>query len=136
VAIGAFTAVDESAMSVNAVRVPLIEILIEDFGVMTVSTSVIVNQAVLIAAESSMSISAARVQFGLLLFAGVSGMAVAGNLKWLPEVDTPETWDAIADTDESWTPVGDTTETWDAIADTSESWTPIADNSETWQIAA
>jgi hypothetical protein len=97
---------------------------------------VIVNQAVLIAAESSMSISAARLSDAVLLFAGESGMAVAGNLKWLPEGDTPEAWDAIADTDESWTPVGDTTETWDAIADTSESWTSIADNSETWQIAA
>jgi hypothetical protein len=136
VAIGAFTAVDASAMTVNAVRVPLIEILIEDFGVMTVSTSVIVNQAVLIAAVSSVEISAARVSDGVLLFAGESGMSVAGNLKWLPEGDTPETWDAIADTGESWTPVNDTAETWDAIADSSESWTPIADNSETWQIAA
>jgi hypothetical protein len=97
---------------------------------------VIVNQSVLIAAESSVTISAARVQFGVLLFAGESGMSVAGNLKWIAEGDTPETWNAIADTGESWTPVGDTAETWDAIADSSESWTPIADNSETWQIAA
>jgi hypothetical protein len=51
-----------------------------------------------------------------MVFAGVSSMTVAGNLKWLP--------------------VSDTAETWDAIADTSENWTPIADNSETWQIAA
>jgi hypothetical protein len=136
VAVGAFAAVDASAMSVNAVRVPLIQILIEDFAEMTVSTSVLVNQGVLIEAASGMSISANKLKFGVLTFAGVSNMVVAGNLKWLPEGDTPETWDAIADNSETWTPVNDTAETWNAIADNGESWTPIADNSETWQIAA
>jgi len=113
-----------------------VQILIEDFAEMTVSTSVIVNQAVLIEAESGMSISAIRKQSAAAVFAGVSSMAVAANLKWVPEGDTPETWVAIADTGETWTPVSDTTETWEAIGDTSETWTPIADNSENWQIAA
>jgi hypothetical protein len=103
-------------MTISAIRVPLVQILIEDFATMTVDTSVIVNQAVLIEAESGMTISAIRKRSAAMVFAGVSSMTVAGNLKWLP--------------------VSDTAETWDAIADTSENWTPIADNSETWQIAA
>jgi len=123
-------------MAINAVRVPLIQILIEDFGVMTVSTSVVVNQSVTFAAESSVSVDAARVTDGVLLIAAESGMAVAGNLKWIAEGDTAESWSPIAENDEVWTPVNDTSETWDAIADSSESWTSIVDNSETWQIAA
>jgi hypothetical protein len=136
VAIGAFAAVDESAMTVSAIRVPLIQILIENFATMTVSTSVIVNQAVLIQAQSDMTVNGTRRQSIGLTFAGVSGMTVDANLKWVPEGDTPESWSAISDNSETWTPVSDTSETWDAIADTSETWTPIADNSETWQIAA
>jgi hypothetical protein len=97
---------------------------------------VIVNQAVLIAASSSMSASATRVQHGLIVFAADSVMTVDGNIKWIVNPDTPETWNAIADTAETWTPISDTDETWSAIADTSENWTPIADNAETWQIAA
>jgi hypothetical protein len=83
-----------------------------------------------------MTVNGTRRQSIGLTFAGVSGMTVDANLKWVPEGDTPESWDVIADTDETWTPVSDTSETWDAIADTSETWTPIADNSENWQIAA
>jgi hypothetical protein len=123
-------------MAVSAIRVPLIQILIENFATMTVSTSVIVNQAVLIQAQSAMAVNGVRRQSAAIVFAGVSGMTVAGNLKWVPEGDTPESWSAISDNAETWTPVSDTSETWDAIADTSETWTPIADNSETWQIAA
>jgi hypothetical protein len=136
VAIGVFAAVDESAMTVSAIRVPLIQILIEDFADMTVSTSVIVNQPVLIQAQSAMSVNAIRRQQASIVFAGVSGMVIDARLQWMPEPDTPETWSAISDTGETWTPLNDTTETWDAIANTSENWTPIADNSETWQIAA
>jgi hypothetical protein len=123
-------------MTVSAIRVPLIQILIQDFATMTVSTSVIVNQAVLIQAQSAMTANGVRRQSAAIVFAGVSGMTVDANLKWVPEGDTPESWNAIADTGETWTPVSDTSETWDAIADTSETWTPIADNSENWQIAA
>jgi hypothetical protein len=97
---------------------------------------VIVNQAVLIQAQSAMTVNGTRRQSAAIVFAGVSGMTVDANLKWVPEGDTPESWEAIADTGETWTPVSDTSETWDAIADTSETWTPIADNSENWQIAA
>jgi hypothetical protein len=123
-------------MSVAAVRVPLVQILIEDFATMTVGTSVIVNQSVLIAAESGMSVNGARIQTSAINFTCQSSMTIAGNLKWVPESDTAETWDAISDNSETWTPITDTSETWDAIADSSETWTAIADNSETWQIAA
>jgi hypothetical protein len=136
VAIGAFTSVDESAMSVAAIRVPLIQILIEDFATMTVATSVIVNQAVLIAAESGMTINGQRRQSTPINFTCQSSMTIAGNLKWVAESDTAETWNAISDNSETWTPITDTSETWNAIADSSETWSPIADNSETWQIAA
>jgi hypothetical protein len=136
VAIGAFAAVDESAMTISAIRVPLIQILIEDFATMTVSTSVIVNQPVLIQAQSGMAINAIRRQSGLIVFANVSGMVVDARLRWMPEPDTSETWSAISDTGETWTPLNDTSETWTAISDTSETWSPIADNTETWQIAA
>jgi hypothetical protein len=123
-------------MSVAAVRVPLVQILIEDFATLTVATSVIVNQSVLIEAESGMSVNATRTQTGAINFTCQSSMTIAGNLKWVPESDTAETWDAISDNSETWTPVTDTSETWDAIADSSETWTAIADNSESWQIAA
>jgi hypothetical protein len=123
-------------MSVNGVRVPLVQILIEDFATMTVATSVIVNQSVLIAAESGMSVNGQRRQSTPITFACASSMSVDANLKWVPESDTAETWNAISDNSETWTPITDTTETWTAISDTSESWTAIADNSETWQIAA
>jgi hypothetical protein len=136
VAIGAFTSVDESTMSVVAVRVPLIQILIEDFATMTVATSVIVNQSVLMAATSSVSINATRRQSAAINFTCQSSMTIAGNLKWVAESDTAETWNAISDNSETWTPITDTSETWDAIADSSETWSSIADNSETWQIAA
>jgi hypothetical protein len=136
VAIGAFASVDTSAMSVNGVRVPLIQILIEDFATMTVATSVIVNQSVLIAAESGMSVNGQRRQSTPINFTCQSSMTIAGNLKWVAESDTAETWNAISDNAETWTPITDTSETWAAISDNSESWTAIADNSETWQIAA
>ena len=136
VAIGGFASVDVSTMSVNGVRVPLIQILIEDFATMTVATSVIVNQAVLIAAQSGMSINGQRRQSTPINFTCQSSMTIAGNLKWVQESDTAETWNAISDNAETWTPITDTSETWAAISDNSESWTPIADNSETWQIAA
>jgi hypothetical protein len=123
-------------MTVSAVRVPLVQILIEDFATMTVGTAIIGSIGFEVVAESGMSISAIRKQSAAMVFAGVSSMVVAANLKWVPEGDTPETWEAIADTGETWTPVSDTTETWEAIGDTSETWTPIADNSENWQIAA
>jgi hypothetical protein len=103
-------------MSVVAVRVPLVQILIEDFATMTVATSVIVNQAVTINAQSGMSINAIRTQTSAINFTCQSSMTVAGNLKWVAESDTAETWTAISDN--------------------SETWSPIADNSETWQIAA
>jgi hypothetical protein len=136
VAIGAFTSVDESTMSVAAVRVPLIEILIEDFGVMTVATKVVLRGSVLMAATSSVSINAIRRQSFAINFTCQSSMTIAGNLKWVAESDTAETWNAISDNAETWTPITDTSETWNAIADSSETWTAIADNSETWQIAA
>jgi hypothetical protein len=136
VAIGAFASVDTSAMSVNGVRVPLVQILIEDFATMTVATSVIVNQSVLIAAESGMSVNGQRRQSTPINFTCQSSMTIAGNLKWVAESDTAETWNAISDNAETWTPITDTSETWAAISDNSESWTAIADNSETWQIAA
>jgi hypothetical protein len=123
-------------MAVAAVRVPLIQILIEDFATMTVATSVIVNQSVTIAAESGMSINGQRRQSFAIDFACQSSMTIAGNLKWVAEGDTAETWNAISDNSETWTPITDTSETWTAISDSSESWTPIADNSESWQIAA
>jgi hypothetical protein len=136
VAIGAFASVDTSAMSVNGVRLQLIRILIEDFATMTVATSVIVNQSVLIAAESGMSVNGQRRQSTPIDFTCQSSMTIAGNLKWVAESDTAETWNAISDNAETWTPITDTSETWAAISDNSESWTAIADNSETWQIAA
>jgi hypothetical protein len=123
-------------MAVNAVRVPLIQILIEDFGQMTVSTSVIVNQSMLIEAASGMSVNGVRRQSFDVVMAALSSMAVDARLKWVAETDTSETWSAIGDTSESWTPISDTSEAWAEIEDTSESWTPISDNSETWQIAA
>ena len=123
-------------MSVAAVRVPLIQILIEDFAVMTVGTSVIVSQAVTITAESGMSVNATRRQSTPINFTCQSSMTIAGNLKWVAESDTAETWNAISDNSETWTPITDTSETWNAIADSSETWSSIADNSETWQIAA
>jgi hypothetical protein len=123
-------------MTISAIRVPLIQILIEDFADMTVSTSVIVNQGVLIQAQSAMAINAIRRQSAAITFAGVSSMVVNARLRWMPESDTSETWSAISDTNETWTPLSDTSETWTAISDTSETWSPIADNTETWQIAA
>ena len=123
-------------MSVAAVRVPLVQILIEDFATMTVATSVIVNQSVLIAAESGMSVNAIRRSNAAINFTCQSSMTIAGNLKWVAESDTAETWNAISDNAETWTPITDTSETWTGIGDNSESWTPIADNSESWQIAA
>jgi hypothetical protein len=83
---------------------------------MTVRTSVIVNQAVTINAESSLSINGVRLQSLAILLPCVSSMAVNGVLKWTPESDTSETWTSIPDT--------------------TESWSPIPENSETWQIAA
>jgi hypothetical protein len=103
---------------------------------MTVATSVIVNQSVLIAAESGMSVNGQRRQSTPINFTCQSSMTIAGNLKWVAESDTAETWNAISDNAETWTPITDTSETWAAISDNSESWTAIADNSETWQIAA
>jgi hypothetical protein len=123
-------------MTISAIRVPLIQILIQDFATMTVSTSVIVNQPVLIQAQSGMAINAIRRQKASIVFAGVSGMVVDARLRWMPEPDTSETWSAISDNSETWTPLNDTSETWTAISDTSETWSPIADNTETWQIAA
>jgi len=123
-------------MSVSAIRVPMIQILIEDFGTMTVSTSVIVNQAISISAESSMAAAAVRVQPGLILIASDSGMSVSAVLKWTTESDTPETWTSIPDTSEVWTAVSEASTGWTAEGDTSETWTPISENSETWQIAA
>ncbi|CAB5238781.1 hypothetical protein UFOVP751_23 [uncultured Caudovirales phage] len=123
-------------MAINAVRVPLINIVIDAWAEMTVSTSVVVNQSVLIAAQSSVSIYATRVQFGLTAIAAASGMSVDAVLKWTPESDTPETWSSIPDTSEVWTAVSDASTSWDAQSDTPETWTPISENSETWQIAA
>jgi hypothetical protein len=136
VAIGAFTSVDESTMSVAAIRVPLIQILIEDFATMTVATKVVLGASVVMAAQSEMTVNSTRTQTGAINFTCTSTMTVDGNLKWVPESDTAETWNAISDNAETWTPITDTSETWDAIADSSETWTAIADNSETWQIAA
>ena len=115
---------------------PMIQILIQDFGTMTVSTSVVVNQSVLIAAESSVSIVTNRVQRGLIAIECTSGMSVSATLKWTPESDTPETWTSIPDTSEVWTAVSDASTSWAAQSDTPETWTPISENSETWQIAA
>jgi len=123
-------------MSVAAVRVPLIQILIEDFAVMTVATTVVLRGSVLMAAESGMTVNSTRTQTSAIDFTCQSSMTIAGNLKWVAESDTAETWDAISDNAETWTPITDTSETWAAIDDTSESWSPIADNSESWQIAA
>jgi hypothetical protein len=103
-------------MTVSAIRVPLVQILIEDFATMTVETAIIGSIGFEVVAESGMTISAIRKRSAAVVFAGVSGMTVSARLKWVPESDTSETWDAIADT--------------------SETWTPIADNSENWQIAA
>lgn len=103
---------------------------------MTVSTSVIVNQAISISAESSMAAAAVRVQPGLILIASDSGMSVSAVLKWTTESDTPETWTSIPDTSEVWTAVSEASTGWTAEGDTSETWTPISENSETWQIAA
>jgi hypothetical protein len=136
VAIGAFASVDVSTMSVAAIRVPLIQILIEDFGVMTVATKVVLRGSVLMAAESGMTINGQRRQSTPINFTCQSSMTIAGNLKWVAESDTAETWNAISDNSETWTPITDTSETWNAIADSSETWSPIADNSESWQIAA
>jgi len=123
-------------MAVAAIRVPLIQILIEDFAVMTVATKVVLRGSVVMAATSSVSINATRRQSFAINFTCQSSMTIAGNLKWVAESDTAETWNAISDNSETWTPITDTSETWTAIGDSSESWTPIADNSESWQIAA
>jgi hypothetical protein len=123
-------------MSVAAVRVPLVQILIEDFATMTVATRVVLRATVLMAAQSEMTVNSTRTQTSAIDFTCQSSMTIAGNLKWVPESDTAETWNAISDNAETWTPITDTSETWDAIADSSETWTAIADNSETWQIAA
>ena len=123
-------------MAVAAVRVPLIQILIQDFATMTVATKVVLRASVVMAAQSAMSVSATRRQSFAINFACQSSMTIAGNLKWVAEGDTAETWNAISDNSETWTPITDTSETWAAISDSSESWTPIADNSESWQIAA
>jgi hypothetical protein len=103
---------------------------------MTVATKVVLRGSVLMAATSSVSINATRRQSAAINFTCQSSMTIAGNLKWVPESDTAETWNAISDNAETWTPITDTSETWNAIADSSETWTAIADNSETWQIAA
>jgi cysteine synthase len=123
-------------MTVNAVRVPMIEILIQDFGTMTVSTSVVVNQAVTINAQSSMAANAVAVRQPQILIAETSGMSIAGVLKWATESDTPETWSSIPDQSEIWTAVSDASTSWAPQSDTPEPWTPISENSETWQIAA
>ena len=123
-------------MAVNAVRVPLIQILIEDFGVLTVTTNIIGTIGFEVQAQSTMAVSGVRRQKAAAVFAAQSSMSVNARLKWVAETDTSETWSAIGDTSESWAPISDTSETWSAIGDTSESWTPIADNSETWQLAA
>jgi hypothetical protein len=136
VAIASAAATDASTMAVNAVRVPLIQILIEDFGQMTVSTAIIGSSGATMAGESGMAISAIRRQSFAVVMAAQSSMTVDGRLKWVQESDTSESWSAISDNSESWTPIDDTSETWSAISDDSESWSPIADNSETWQIAA
>jgi len=123
-------------MAVSAIRVPLIQILIQDFAVMTVATKVVLRGSVLMAAQSEMTINGQRRQSTPINFTCQSSMTIAGNLKWVAEGDTAETWNAISDNSETWTPITDTSETWTAISDSSESWTPIADNSESWQIAA
>jgi len=123
-------------MAINAVRVPLVQILIEDFGQMTVSTNIIGSSGATMAGQSSMEVAAIRRQSFALLLAAQSSMAVDAGLKWQAESDTSETWSAIGDTSETWTSISDTSETWSGIDDTSESWTPIADNTESWQIAA
>jgi hypothetical protein len=123
-------------MSVSAIRVPLVFIEIDAWAEMTVSTSVIVNQAVTINAESSVSINAVRIPVAQILFAADSGFTVSAILKWSPEPDTSETWTSIPDQSEDWTAVSDNSTSWAAQSDTPESWTPISDNSETWQIAA
>jgi hypothetical protein len=123
-------------MSVSAIRVPLIFIEIDAWADMTVSTSVIVNQAVTINASSSVSINGVRFAPTQISIASDSGMSVAAVLKWTPESDTPETWTSIPDTSEIWTAVSDASTNWSAQSDTDETWTPISDNSETWQIAA
>jgi len=123
-------------MSVSAIRVPVIFIEIDAWAEMTVSTSVIVNQAVTINAESSVSIETNKVSTALIAFFADSGFTVSANLKWLPEPDTSETWTSIPDTSEVWTAVSDNSTSWAAESDTPETWTPISDNSETWQIAA
>ena len=88
------------------------------------------------AATSSVSINGQRRQSTPINFTCQSSMTIAGNLKWVQESDTAETWNAISDNSETWTPITDTSETWTAISDSSETWTAIADNSESWQIAA
>jgi hypothetical protein len=123
-------------MTVSAIRVPLIFIEIDAWAEMTVSTSVVVNQAVTINAQSSVSVNAVRYQFPQVLFTADSIFTVSANLKWLPEPDTSETWTSIPDTSEVWTAVSDDATSWAAQSDTPETWTPISENSETWQIAA
>ena len=135
-AIGSFAATDVSAMSVSAIRVPLVFIEIDAWAEMTVSTSVVVNQAITINAQSSVSVNAVRFPIAKILFAANSGFTVSAILKWSPEPDTSETWTSIPDQSEDWTAVSDNSTSWAAQSDTPESWTPISDNSETWQIAA
>jgi hypothetical protein len=109
---------------------------VADASVIVFGSQVLANAGVPIVASSRLTVNGQRRQSAAINFTCQSSMTIAGNLKWVPESDTAETWNAISDNAETWTPITDTSETWNAIADSSETWTAIADNSETWQIAA
>jgi hypothetical protein len=109
---------------------------ISDTSTLNVSTSVIVNNGIVLSVYSFMEVVAFTTQNAVVAIADTSSMAVNARLKWEDENDTAETWNPISDNSEAWTPISDQSETWNAISDSSETWTAIADNSETWQIAA
>jgi hypothetical protein len=109
---------------------------VSDTSTMAVSTSVIVNNSIVLTNYSYMAVTANTTQKAVIPIVATSSMAVNARLKWEDENDTAESWSTISDNSETWTPVSDQSETWTAISDSSETWSPIADNSESWQIAA
>ena len=74
---------------------------------MTVGSSVIVNQPVVIVAESELIVDSLKVMSFEVGINCASFMYAFGTYKWNNQSDTAETWTPISDTSETWIPVTD-----------------------------
>ena len=116
-------------------RVAFVSAVVGSDTEISVSSNVIVNQALTLESTSTAFIDGRNIIDFAFAVVDAPTIVVDGNLKWISLSDTPESWSDIADTSESWTGIADTNESWSAIADGSTSWTPVSDNTEIWQQA-